>query len=67
MNSCSVAQGIRHEYEGENDVSRLVDRDGNCSNNESNGLKCFMNKPLFRDSFKNCSLWIGQRNDYSVK
>lgn len=56
MNSCSVAQGIRHEYEGENDVSRLVDRDGNCSNNESNGLKCFMNKPLFRDSFKNCSL-----------
>lgn len=35
MNACSVAQGIRHEREGENDVSRLVDRDGNCSNNES--------------------------------
>lgn len=56
MNACSVAQGIRHEREGENDVSRLVDRDDNCSNNESNGLKCFVNKPLFRDSLKNCSL-----------
>lgn len=56
MNARSVAQGIIHESEDENDVSRLVDRDGNCSNNESTGLKCFMSKPLFRDSFKNCSL-----------